>query len=301
MTRLAFMIVDVFTQSRFGGNSLAVVFDAQGLDPQTMQRIAREFNFSETTFILPPERGGDRRVRIFTPRSELPFAGHPNIGSAFALATSGALGSLDAPRTLVLEQPAGDVSIALTPRTNGQLHCELTAPQRLNVGTTVDPRDVAAALSLNTADIATRVHPPRLVSVGLGFVIAALETPQALAAAKVSTEPMTWLARSSGCPYLYVYAADPRAEVDFSARMFAPLDGMPEDPATGGASAALGALLASVDRSPKVLHRWRIAQGEVMGRPSLIEVAVDKRDGAVHAVRVGGHSVRVADGTLDLT
>ena len=132
--RYRYFTCDVFTETRFGGNQLAVLPEAAGLDDEQMQQIAREFNYSETTFVLPPEAGHDRRVRIFTPMSEVPFAGHPNVGTAFVLAGMGAFGALDASREVVFEEQAGLVPVAVHRREAGRIWCELTAPQPLTLG-----------------------------------------------------------------------------------------------------------------------------------------------------------------------
>jgi trans-2,3-dihydro-3-hydroxyanthranilate isomerase len=134
--RYRFLTCDVFTQTRFGGNQLAVLPEASGLSERQMQRIAREFNFAETTFVLPPEQGHTRRVRIFTPMAEVPFAGHPNVGSAFVLATLGELGPLDRPLTITFEEKAGPVPIAVE-RRDGLIRCELTAPERVSQGRSI--------------------------------------------------------------------------------------------------------------------------------------------------------------------
>src|SRR5688572_13748492 len=155
-----YYICDVFTDTRFGGNQLAVLPEAQGLSDRQMQQIAREFNFSESAFVLPPERGHTRRVRIFTPAAEVPFAGHPNIGTAFVLATTGALGSIDEPITVTFEEKAGLVPIVIDRRA-GTLRCELSAPEPLALGKTVSAELLAAAVSLGVDDIVTTTHLPQ--------------------------------------------------------------------------------------------------------------------------------------------
>src|SRR5262245_32275986 len=149
-----------------------------------MQQIAREFNFSESTFVLPPEQGHDRRVRIFTPTAEIPFAGHPNVGTAFALAASGALGSVERPVTITFEEKAGLVPITIS-RRNGSIWCELTAPAPLSLGLVVPRELVAAAVSLNPDDVITTTHPPQVASVGLPFIVAELRDRGALERARV--------------------------------------------------------------------------------------------------------------------
>src|SRR5688572_30430140 len=156
--RYRYYICDVFTDTRFGGNQLAVLPEANGLSAGQMQQVEREFNFSESTFVLPTEQGHSRRVRIFTPTSEIPFAGHPNVGTAFVLATMGAFGPIEAPVTVTFEEKAGPVPVAIS-RRNGHLWCELSAPEPLSLGKTVSPDTLASAVSLVASDVLTTTHP----------------------------------------------------------------------------------------------------------------------------------------------
>lgn len=297
--RPRFLILDVFTDRRFGGNPLAVLPDARGLDTAAMQRIAREFNFSETTFVLPPEAGGDRRVRIFTPGSEVPFAGHPNLGTASALALLGEAGPLDGPVTLRFEELAGVVPVTVSRRADGLIDAELVAPSSLALGDPVEPALVAAAVGLSPADLALDRHPPRSASVGLAFLVAELASGEALARAKVAPDAMAALVAATGIPYLHLHATGDEG-IDRRTRMFAPLDGVPEDPATGSANAALAALLAATDPAPELDLTLTITQGVEMGRPSRLLARVRKRGGAVVETRIGGTSVLVAEGVLVL-
>src|SRR5688572_18776097 len=180
-----YYICDVFTDTRFGGNQLAVLPEAQGLSDRQMQQIAREFNFSESAFVLPAEQGHTRRVRIFTPATEVPFAGHPNIGTAFVLATIGAFGTVDTSLTVTFEEKAGLVPITIH-RRQGALWCQLSAPERLALGKAVSGEVVAAALSLTSNDVATTTHPPQVASVGLPFLLTELRDRSALERARVS-------------------------------------------------------------------------------------------------------------------
>lgn len=293
-----FHICDVFTDTRFGGNQLAVLPEAQGLSDRQMQQIAREFNFSESTFVLPPEQGHTRRVRIFTPATEVPFAGHPNIGTAFALATTGAFGPLDRDLTVTFEEKAGPVPVSIRQR-DGRLWCELSAPQRLSLGRTVSADIVASAVSLQPSDIATTTHLPQVASVGLPFLMTELTDRAALARARVNTQGFDFLAARGVTPdvHLYTKSAD---EFDIRARMFAPFDGVPEDPATGSATCALAGLLGHHDVTTEGTFTWRIAQGVEMGRPSVLEARAEKRDGVVVVTRVGGHSVLVGTGEIEV-
>src|SRR5688572_26062723 len=183
--RYRYYICDVFTDTRFGGNQLAVLPEAGGLSDRQMQQIAREFNFAESTFVFPPEAGHTRKVRIFTPAIEVPFAGHPNVGTAFVLATAGEFGPIDGSITVTFEEKAGLVPVSIH-RREGRIWCELAAPQRLSLGKIISAEMVAAAVSLNPDDIVTRTHQPQVASVGLPFLIAELEDRNALERARIN-------------------------------------------------------------------------------------------------------------------
>jgi trans-2,3-dihydro-3-hydroxyanthranilate isomerase len=293
-----YYICDVFTDTRFGGNQLAVLPEADGLSDRQMQQIAREFNFSETTFVLPPQQGHTRRVRIFTPTAEIPFAGHPNVGTTFVLASLGEFGEIGEPITVTFEEKAGPVPITIRPR-EGSLWCELSAPERLTLGKAVSPESLASAVSLAADDVVTSTHPPQVASVGLPFTIAELRDRAALERARVNMPGLEAL-RAQGVPpdvHLYVRSND---EFDLRARMFAPFDGVPEDPATGSANCALAGMLSHYDGATDGTKAWRIAQGVEMGRPSVLEASADKRDGVVVATRVGGASVLVSEGFIEV-
>ncbi len=293
-----YYICDVFTDTRFGGNQLAVLPDAQGLSDRQMQQIAREFNFSESTFVLPPEQGHDRRVRIFTPTAEIPFAGHPNVGTAFTLAATGALGSVDRPVTVTFEEKAGLVPITIT-RRNGSIWCELTAPAPLSLGPVVPPDLLAAAVSLSRDDVISTTNPPQVASVGLPFVVAELRDRGALERARAHGPGLDAIKALGIVPdiHLYVRSGD---EFDLRTRMFAPYDGVPEDPATGSANCALAALLTRQRPETDGVFTYRIAQGVEMGRPSVLEARSEKRDGEVVGTRIGGASVLVSEGMIEV-
>lgn len=296
--RYRFLTCDVFTATRFGGNQLAVLPEASGLSERQMQRIAREFNFSETTFVLPAEQGHTRRLRIFTPAAEVPFAGHPNVGSAFVLATLGELGPLDQALRITFEEKAGLVPIVVE-RRDGLIRCELAAPERLSLGRSIGAEVIARALALEADDVVTRTHPPQVASVGLRFLFTELRDRAALQRARPRMDGFDALAADGMPPevFLYVHSRD---EFDIRARMFAPMDGVPEDPATGSANGALAALLAGYDRAPSGSYRWRVAQGVEMGRPSLLEISAEKRNGEVVEARVAGTSVLVSEGEIEV-
>ncbi len=297
--RYSYFICDVFTESRFGGNPLAVLPEAEGLSAGQMQKIAREFNFSESTFVFPHEDDLSRRVRIFTPATEVPFAGHPNIGTAFVLATHGAFGDMEDSTTVTFEEKAGSVPVVITRQEGGALRCQLAAPERFSLGAKVSAGEVAAALSLNEEDILLITHQPQVASVGLPFLFAEVNSREALARAKADMDGIERLAEVGITPDIYFYTRSDDA-FDIRGRMFAPLDGVPEDPATGSACCALAGLLSSLDDLEEGVLEWRIAQGVEMGRPSLLEVSAEKRGGEVQMTRVAGTSVMVSEGTLFL-
>jgi trans-2,3-dihydro-3-hydroxyanthranilate isomerase len=296
--RYRYYTCDVFTDTRFGGNQLAVLPEAQGLSDRKMQQIAREFNFAESTFVFPAEAGQTRKVRIFTPSTEVPFAGHPNVGTAFALATAGEFGPVESSIAVTFEEKAGLVPITIQRRAGG-LWCELSAPQRLTLGGTVSAETVAQAVSLTPDDIVIRTHPPQVASVGLPFLMTELKDRAALQRARVNMDGLDALVAQGVTPdvHLYVRSGD---DFDIRARMFAPLDGVPEDPATGSANCALAGLLSHHEAKTDGSFQWRIAQGVEMGRPSVLEARTEKRDGTVVNVWIGGASVLVSEGMIEV-
>jgi trans-2,3-dihydro-3-hydroxyanthranilate isomerase len=296
--RYRYFICDVFTDTRFGGNQLAVLPEAQGLSDRRMQQIAREFNFSESTFVFPPEAGQTRKVRIFTPSIEVPFAGHPNVGTAFVLATAGELGPLGPETTVTFEEKAGLVPITVQRREGDRLWCELAAPQRISLGKTTSAAALARAVSLAPDDVVTRTHPPQVASVGLPFLMAELKDRGALERARTNMDGLDAIVAEGLTPdiHLYVHSGD---EFDIRARMFAPLDGVPEDPATGSANCALAGLLSFYNEKAEGSFYWRIAQGVEMGRPSVLEARAEKRGGAVEGIWIGGASVLVSEGFIE--
>lgn len=296
--RYRYFICDVFTDTRFGGNQLAVLPDARGLSDRQMQQIAREFNFSESTFVFPAEAGHTRKVRIFTPTTEMPFAGHPNVGTAFILATAGGFGPIEDSVTVTFEEKAGLVPVSLQKR-DGRIWCELSAPQRLSIGKAFSAETLATAVSLDPGDIVMRTHPPQVASVGLPFLMAEVQDRVALERARTYMPGVEAIAAQSVMPdiHLYTLSGD---EFDVRARMFAPLDGVPEDPATGSANCALAALLTHHKTERDGSFRWRIAQGVEMGRPSILEARTEKRDGEVVGAWIGGASVLVSEGFIEV-
>ena len=298
MGRYRFFTCDVFTDRRFGGNQLAVLPAATGLSDRQMQQVAREFNFPESTFVFPSENF-TRQVRIFTPRIEMPFAGHPNVGTAFVLATAGELGPIGrSPAQVTFDEKAGPVPITIQEK-DGLIWCELTAPQPISLGATAPVEAFARAVSLNPNDILTRTHGPQIASVGFPFLMAELRDRAALERARPNLDGMDALIALGLPPDLHLYTVS-GDEFDIRARMFAPLDGIPEDPATGSANCALAGLLAHYHHHATRSFSWKIGQGIEMGRPSVLHARAEKKDGKVVEVRIGGTSVLVADGWIDV-
>jgi trans-2,3-dihydro-3-hydroxyanthranilate isomerase len=328
-----YVTADVFTDRQFGGNPLAVVLDARGLSTEQMLAITREFNYSETTFVLPPEHGGAARVRIFTPGGEVPFAGHPTVGTAHVLFAVGALRTDAAETTIVLEEHVRDVSVRVrfgdgsAAASGGELagvepsFAQLSVAQLPEERPAPDASRLAAALSLDAGDLlgtdANDPYAPRMASCGLPFVLVPVRGRAAVARARVRHD--LWeaiLPVDAWTRELMVFAMDPSRGAgrateggadpssgsgeDVHARVFVPGLSVPEDPATGSANAALGGYLAA--RTPRTgTLRWTVAQGVEMGRPSRLEVEADKgADGQVTAVRVGGRVVVVSSGTFYL-
>ena len=293
--RYRYVTADVFTCDAYGGNPLAVVLDAQGLDGAQMQRIAREFNYSETSFVLPPEDAAHTaRVRIFTPDREVPFAGHPNVGTAVVLAREWRAAGRPVPETFVFEEAAGLVRIALTSGGQGVDGARLLAPQPLSRGGTASAAAVARALGLEPADIDTSSHPPQVVSVGLAFLVVQLTSRDALRRAAPDVQGCAALLPLDGVKSIYAYTTDTAAEplTDLQARMFT--GRMTEDPATGSATAAVTALRAALSGGAL---RLRVGQGVDMGRASLLAADAEPRSDGVWA-GVAGQAVAVMEGTL---
>ncbi len=290
-----FVIADVFTETAFGGNQLAVFPDARGLSDRAMQVLAREFNFAETTFVLPPEDPRHtRRVRIFTPAAEIPFAGHPTVGTAAVLARLGLVAVPGGAATVVFEEGVGPVAIDI--RLDGA-----STVTRLTLETDVEsPPDrpareaVAAALTLPM----DAVMDVWFASVGLPFCFAHLADREVVDQAAL--DRAVWRARFAAAwsPHLFMFAGDTRPEGRLYARMFAPASGIAEDPATGSACAALVGTLAGRLPEREGAFAWRIDQGVAMGRPSLVEASAEKRDGRATKIQVGGSTVVVGEGSM---
>jgi len=300
--KLDFVTVDVFTDRRFGGNPLAVIPDASGLTTEQMQSIAAEFNLAETTFVLPPQDPAHTaQVRIFTPKAEMPFAGHPNVGTAFVLARAGVCHGrkIDGDR-LVFEEKAGLVPLDLTREQGTVVAARLAAPQKLALGDELAPELVAEICGLGSGDIVSASHRPVIASCGNNFVFAEVASRPALARATVRTDLLARHLPMSRAVGIHLYTHANEQGVELQSRMFAPLYGVPEDPATGSANVVLIGLLAHFRREPDLTLSKTIGQGFDMGRPSILETTAEKKAGRVVDTFVGGRCVEMLQGTIDL-
>ncbi len=292
-----FFTLDVFTDTPLSGNPLAVVFDADGLDGARMQAIAREFNLSETVFVLAPKDPvNTARVRIFTPGRELPFAGHPTVGTAVLIAEQRApemIGRQDL--SIVLEEEIGDVG-CIVRRHEGRTRASFTLPRLpLPAGEPPAVADLAHALSIATDDIGFGGHRPVRLSAGVPFTLVPLSSVEAVDRAKPD------MAHWPDDLETFVYARiETGTALAFHARMFAPTFGIPEDPATGSAVAAFAGLLPQAEGLGDGDHTITIRQGFAMGRPSLITLGLDIEKGGLASASIGGHAVVVTDGMLHL-
>lgn len=289
-----YYICDVFTDCKFGGNQLAVIPDASGLSTEKMQKIAREFNFSESTFVFPSQHGNSYQVRIFTPSREVPFAGHPNIGTAFVLTE---IGMLDAKEPIVFEEKAGLVKIESISSENAPTRFSLVAPEAFSLGQSFSAELLAEALSLEANQIKIDVHLPVLASSGLPFILVELASLSALQSAKVNLAGFEALLALGAMPDIHLYTIS-NDEYDVRCRMFAPFDGVNEDPATGSANCALAGLLAHYHCSSDGKYQWKVAQGVEMGRPSKIMAFSHKQGGHIVSTGVAGGAVMFAKGSL---
>ena len=297
-----FATVDVFASERFSGNPLAVVLDAEGLSSAQMQAIAAEFNLSETTFVLPPkDQAHTAHVRIFTPRAEMPFAGHPNIGTAFVVAHAGAVyGRPTDGEQVIFEEIAGLVTIELLKESGIVFGARLESPQPFARHDDVAVELIAQACGVLADDVVTQHHSPCIGSCGTAFILAEVRSRSVLAAAAPRADIFERRVSKLPATSIMIYTRDGKAGVDLRARMFAPHHGIPEDPATGSAAVALIGLLGDLHPESDIVLDSRIAQGVEMGRPSLLDVRAIKRGGKVHATYVGGRCVSVMAGTITL-
>lgn len=315
---LPFHTLDVFTDRVFGGNPLGVFPDATDLSDETMQRIALEMNLSETVFLGPAEtHEGTARVRIFTPAREVPFAGHPTVGSAIFIASSegrAALAGVDVPPipesgtgevTLNLEENVGLVPTVVRFEEGRPVFARFTTAllpeHRASPHTT---EDLAAMIGLDGAEIGGEGPggselAPEMVSCGLEYFVIPVRSVDAVRRSSLDTARWQRMLADAWAHHVYVVCMDAEGEgVDVRVRMYAPGSGVPEDPATGSAAAALGGYLSKADGRADASLSWTVEQGIEMGRPSILHVEADRRDGTTAAVRVGGGAVFVSQGTM---
>jgi trans-2,3-dihydro-3-hydroxyanthranilate isomerase len=298
--KLKFHTLDVFTMARYAGNPLAVVLDADGLDTAQMHKITREFNLSETVFVMKSDKPAHTaKIRIFTPGGEVPFAGHPTVGTAALLA------ELRSPETngerdalIVLEENIGTVRVGVRQRPGETAHAEFDAPKLPEPVAGVPPVDLlAAALGLISSEIGLENHKPSAYSAGLPYVFVPVRTLEGIARANANMAH--WQAAFGKSHAAYVYCRETvHATSHFHARMFAPNMGVVEDPATGSAAAAFAAVIARFDSPLDGMLKKVIEQGFEMGRPSFIETSLVIRQGRLETVRIGGHSVHVSEGSI---
>lgn len=299
MTR-RFVTLDVFTTQRNAGNPLAVVLDSDGLDTAAMQVIAREFNLSETVFVSAPAEPGHRAgLRIFTPGRELPFAGHPTVGTAVLLALRDAAEGRAAD-VLMLEEKVGPIACAVSAAGGGAGRAVFTLPR---LPEEIEPPAglalLAGALGLEKRDIGFDGHVPSVFSAGLGFTFVPVSTPGAVERLRIDTSLWSQAIKPADNPSAFVYCRQVReAGHDFHARMFAPEMGIAEDPATGSAAAAFAGVIMRFERPGDGEHRFVIEQGYEMGRPSQIVLELTVAQGSLASARIGGSAIMVSEGVL---
>ena len=288
-----FVIADVFTDKPFTGNQLAVFPEAQGLSDRAMQAIAREFNFAESTFVLP---AGDPRhacrVRIFTPKMELPFAGHPTVGTAAVLARLGRFELAGGNARIVLEEGIGPVPVEIAVGKDS-VRAHLVSEKPIETPA-VHPVRAAVAAALSVPEAA--VVDAWFASAGVPFCFIKIKNKQFVDQAVLDRAAWTKHFAKAWSPNLYFFAG----ETDLHVRMFAPAFGIEEDPATGSGAVALAGVLAARLQAADGLFAWQIDQGVAMGRPSRIEASAEKRAGRVVRIKVGGATVIAGEGTMSV-
>jgi trans-2,3-dihydro-3-hydroxyanthranilate isomerase len=298
---LSYCTLDVFTDHPFGGNPLAVFCDVPELPTDFMQNIAREFNLSETVFIVRPRNPrAARRLRIFTPARELPFAGHPTIGAALVVVEEGLAGISGSSGSFLLEEDVGLVPIHVKRQENGAWFIQFTAAKLPEECATAPPvPELARLLGIAPSDFAGGIHSAQAFSCGVPFLFVPLRDRKALGRVSIDPAESRKLHARGGFSQVFAFCNDPEREgSDIRARMFAHEFGISEDPATGSAAAAFaGYLVRRASRKEGTL-RWTIEQGFEMGRPSIMYLEADVANGALTAVRVGGTAVRMSEGTL---
>ena len=301
--KVPYLTCDVFTDRLFGGNQLAVFPDAREIAPELMAPIAKEFNYSETTFVLPPDDPSHTaKVRIFTPGGELQFAGHPTVGTAHVLATIGAVKLTGDETKIVFEEGVGPVPVTIRSKNGKPEFAQLSVAQLPEIGPPPPSVEtLAAALSLSVDDLLQGDTSPQTVSCGTPFLLIPLRNRDAVRRARVKLDIFEPALNDYITSKVMVFAMEAEhAGHDVRARMFAPSIGIAEDPATGSACSGLSGYLAARDQRRDGTLRWIVEQGFEMGRPSILELEADKKNGAITAVRVGGQTVMVQEGDFTI-
>lgn len=301
-----YVVLDVFTREALAGNPLAVVLDGAGLDGAAMQRIAREFNLSETVFVAPPERSSHTAaVRIFTPGRELPFAGHPTVGTAVLLAEERFGGAVERQidSVVVLEEAIGAIRAAVRLAPGEAAFAEFDVPKvAVDVARKLPSKgEIAGALGLDATEIGFENHVPCVFDAGVPFVFVPVAGLDAASRARLDRDVWASVVGADLDAGVYVYCRETvNHDATFHARMFDVAFGIGEDPATGSAAAAFSGVVVRFDAPTEGTHHERIEQGLEMGRPSLIDLTIEMRDGKLQRARIGGSAVRIAEGTLSV-
>ncbi len=300
MPELDFITADVFTDRMFGGNSLAVFPEPTDLPDDVMQKLARELNLSETVFVQPGDGPRQRRLRIFTPAREVPFAGHPIVGTAIILAGEGLLGPIEGTAEIVFDVKAGAVPVKIK-RLGALFHAEFTAPQLpQTVATPLTRESFAQVISLDEERLARGIAGAAY-SCGLPFVFVPVADRTALSQARIDPAAYDRCITPGPAKEVYVLTMDDwQSGREVYARMFAPAAGITEDPATGSAAAAAAGFLCAIQKPGDGTAHWTIAQGVEMGRPSLISVSARIDGGKIQSVEVGGSAVIVSRGSFSI-
>lgn len=299
-----FHTYDVFTDKALTGNGLAIVEGAEGLETDTMQAIAREFNLSETVFLFPPENEThSARVRIFTPGRELPFAGHPTVGTGIFLAMQ-KLGKVtrEEDAIIVLEENVGPVRCGVRLRPDEAPFAEFDVPSLpTETGTAGSSDEIAAALGLQPEEISFENHVPTIYSAGNPFTFVPVRNLDVIGRARIASQHWDTAFRPDTNPAAFIYTRETiNHDAAFHARMFWPAIGISEDPATGSAAAAFAAVILRFDELLDGTYTGIVEQGYEMGRPSQMFLEIEVKGGALDGIRIGGHAVPLLSGKLDL-
>ena len=302
MRKLRYHLVDVFTNRAFGGNPLAVFTNGRGLSTEVMQAIAKELNLSETTFVLPPvDASNDYRLRIFTPGSELPMAGHPTIGTSFILAREHMIEPGAEETTIRLEEGVGTIPVTIKFKDGAPDLIWMQQPLPTFGPAVDDVRGVAEMLSIAPEDIET-LWPIEVVSCGVPFLYVPLKNLRAARSIKFRLDLRERVMGASGISEVFVFTRETELEgSSVHSRMFAPALGITEDPATGAASGPLGCYLVRHKVLPSSQRsEFTSEQGIEMGRPSIIKIIIEQEAGTISRVRIGGQSVFMGEGYLEI-